>query len=250
MALFEADRPPRVVVFFSGGASGFRYLHDHDPAYGDAYEVVAGFTDEPDCPGVDHLDAADVPVVARDLRAFYEERGAETGDMDVRRAFDRGTAETIGEFDPDLLLLSGYMWRLTAPVINGQPVLNVHPADLTVTDGGERVYVGADPVYDAVVAGEDATRSSVHLVTEAVDEGPVLVRSKPHPVNREMVSALRRHGAEAALRNYVDAHQEWMKWEGDGPALAAALELMASGRVAVEDGDAVVDGTPGPYDLG
>jgi phosphoribosylglycinamide formyltransferase-1 len=251
MALYEGDPPLRVVALFSGGASGVRYLREHDPAYGDAYEVVGAVTDDPDAPGIEHLEAADVPVVTRDIRAFYEERGADTGDMDVRAAFDRGTADRIAEFDPDLVVLSGYMWVLTAPVVDAYPVVNVHPADLTVTDeDGERVYVGPDVVYDAVVAGEPATRSSVHLVTTDVDAGPVLVRSEPHAVNRELVETLRAFGADEALRDYVDAHQEWMKWTGDGPALAAALSLIAEGRVAVDHGTALIDGEPGPHDLG
>jgi folate-dependent phosphoribosylglycinamide formyltransferase PurN len=110
--------------------------------------------------------------------------------------------------------------------------------------------VGADPVYDAVTAGDDATRSSVHFVTPEVDAGPILVRSKPFPVHRELVDALQEHGAEGGIRDYVDAHQEWMKWEGDGPAFAKALELIADGRVERDGANVFVDGEPGPVDLG
>jgi folate-dependent phosphoribosylglycinamide formyltransferase PurN len=250
MAVFDADRPLRVVVFFSGGASGFRYLADNDPNYGDAYEVVGGFTDDPSCPGVEALEARDGSVEAHDIRAFYEERGADTGDMDVRAAFDAETAERIERFDADVALLSGYMWILTEPMVQEYPILNVHPADLTVTEGGERVYVGHDPVFDAVSNGPADTRSTLHLVTLGVNEGPLVVLSRPFPVQQAQVATLQEHGAEEALRAYVDAHQEWMKWDGDGPALAKALQLVAEGKVQfVEDGGLLVDGDPGPYEL-
>ncbi len=250
MPIFDADRPMRVVVFFSGGASGFRYLRDRDPNYGEAYEVVVGFTDDPDAPGIDYLRAADVPVAVRDIRAFYDERGAEVSDRDVRRAFDEGTADRIAAFDPDVVLLSGYMWILTDPVVDAYPVVNVHPADLTITEDGQRVYVGADPVSDAITDGREATRSSVHLVTSDVDAGPLVALSAPCPVHRELVEDLRAVGADAALRDYVDAHQEWMKWAADGPALAAALELLAAGRVERDGSRVLIDGDPGPHELG
>jgi folate-dependent phosphoribosylglycinamide formyltransferase PurN len=251
MPVFDADRPPRVVALFSGGASGVRYLLEHDPNCGERYEVVGAFTDDPSAPGVNALEARGVDVEAHDIRAFYEARGADTGDMDVRAAFDAETVDRIERFDADVVLLSGYMWLLTDPMVEAYPVLNVHPADLTVTDDdGERVYVGHDPVYDAVTDGRAETRSTVHFVTPGVDEGPLLVRSRPFPVNQEQVATLQAHGGEAALRQYADAHQEWMKWDGDGPALATALRLVADGAVQFAGGGGLlVDGEPGPYDL-
>jgi len=234
----------RVFVFFSGGASGFRYLADDDPLYGEAYEVVGGFTDSPDAPGVDVLRERDVPVETNDLEAFYAERGAPTTDLDVREEFDAETRELVETYEPDVVVLSGYMRILTAPVVSAFPIVNVHPADLRVEDDGERVYTGFDAVRDAVLAGEEETRSSVHLVTEDVDDGSLLVVSRPFPVERGMVETLRKRDGEA-LDGYLDAHQEWMKWDGDGPALAKVLELVADGRVDLETGK--VEGEDAPF---
>jgi len=240
----------RVAALFSGGASAVRYLLDHDDA-GGGYEIVGAVASDPDAPGVEALRSRGVTVETRDIAAFYEERDADRRDMDVREAFDRGTAEVLATFDPDVVILSGYMWILTDPVVATVPVLNVHPADLAVTDDdGRRRYVGADPVHDAVTDGATETRSTVHYVTPAVDDGPILVRSKPFPVHRDLVDALRANDAGAAIRDYVDAHQEWMKWEGDGPAFAKALLLIADGRVSREGSTVYVDGEPGHVDLG
>jgi len=133
---------------------------------------------------------------------------------------------------------------LTSPVVSAFPVLNVHPADLRIKDEGERVYTGFDAVRDAGLAGENETRSSVHLVTEEVDDGPILVVSPPFRVERGMVETLRERD-EDALDDYIGAHQEWMKWCGDGPALAKALGLAAEGRIDLETGE--VDGEDAPY---
>ena len=251
MALFAADRPLRVAVFFSGGASGFRYLAAHDPNYDVGYEVVGGFTSDPEAPGIEAFDAEDIPVEKQDIEAFYADLDASLTDLDVRREYDAETADSIEGFEADVILLSGYMWIVTDPITDRFPIINVHPADLAVEDNdGERLYVGADPVYDAIVAGEDATRSSVHFVTAAVDAGSILVRSKPLPVHRKLVDDLERFDAGGGIREYANAHQEWMKWQGDGPAIAKALELIASGRLDYDDGTVRIDGEPGYFDLG
>lgn len=250
MDIFDGERTLRVAVFFSGGASGFRYLATYDQNFGEAYEVVGGFTSDPDAHGVDTFREADIPVEANDIEAFYEDRDASLTDLDVRQDYDTETAQAIGAFDPDLILLSGYMWILTEPLTEAYPIINVHPADLTIEDeAGERRYIGADPVHEAIVAGEPRTRSSVHFVTREVDAGSILVRSKPFRVHRELVDALQEYGSTAGVREYANAHQEWMKWEGDGPAIAAALELIANGRIDYSNGIVTIDGEPGPLDL-
>lgn len=239
----------RVVVFFSGGASGLRYLVEKDSNYGEGYDVVGAFTDSPDAPGVEFVQDQGIELRVNDIEEFYAERDAPTTDLDVREEFDAVTADMIEGFDPDLILLSGYMRILTEPVVGKYDVINVHPADLTIEEDGDRVYTGHDPVYDAVVAGETETRSSVHFVTTEVDEGPVLVLSKPFEVHRELVDSLLENGSEDEVEEYVSAHQEWMKWEGDGPAIAKAVELIADGRVELDGSEVYIDGDLGHYEL-
>jgi folate-dependent phosphoribosylglycinamide formyltransferase PurN len=248
--LVDPDGPLRVAVLFSGGASGLRYLGHHDDGYGEHYEVVAAFTDKPGAPGVRVARDLGVPVESNDIDAFYADRDAPIRDLDVRADFDERTRDLLTPYEPDVVMLSGYMKILTDAVVERWPVVNVHPADLRVEDDeGERRYTGFDPVHDAIRDGADETRSSVHLVTSAVDDGPLLVVSRAFPVQRELVDALEAFDADGALRSYVEAHQEWMKWRGDGPALAEALAQLADGAVALEGDRATVAGEPAPLVL-
>lgn len=250
MPLIDSSDPLRVVVFFSGSASGARYLADYDPKFTEKYELVGAVTDDPDAPGVSLLTDRDIPVITHDIQAFYAERSADTSDLEIREEYDAETAAKIDRFTPDVLLLSGYLWILTAPVIETYPTINVHPADLTITDAdGDRVYVGFDPVYDAITDGQPETRSSVHLVTAGVDAGPLLVRSRPIPVHQPLVTSLQEYDATDGLRDYADAHQEWMKWAADGPSLAAALDAIADEQIEEVDGELQIHGQPGPIDL-
>lgn len=245
------DGSLRIAVLFSGGASGFRYLVEHDSGYGAAYEVAVGVTSTPDAPGIGAFREAGVPVVVNDIEAYYARHDAPRRDLDVRAAYDARTRGVLDEFEPDLVVLSGYMWILTEAVIGAYPTVNVHPADLTILDeDGHRVYVGFDPVTDAIRSGEPDTRSVVHYVTPEIDAGPILVRSKPFPVHTPLVEGLEAYDGLGGLAKYAAAHQEWMKWEGDGPAIAMALHLVAAGRVESVGSRVAIDGTPGFYDLG
>lgn len=241
----EADAPGtplRVVPLFSGGASGARFCEANDAKYGAAYRFPTAICTDPEAPGIDRLDA---PVEVQDIHAFYDEREAPISDRDVRRAYDTMLRDRLDAHDPDLLLLSGYMYVLTEPLLEAYPAINVHPADLRITADGARKYTGLDSVYDAIAAGERETRSSVHFVTAGVDEGPLVVVSPPAPVHEPLVDDVAE--GDAVLRSYADAHQVWMKDRCDGPALRAALHLLAEGRVSLTRDRLTVDGEPAAY---
>lgn len=250
MTIFDANRPLKVGVLFSGGASGFRYLQEHDPGYNDSYEVVCAVTSTPDAPGIAAFEQDDIPVETRDIRAFYDSHDAEIRDLSLRETFDEQTLSILHQYEPDVLVLSGYMWILTDPVIDAIPTINVHPADLTITDAdGNREYVGFDPVADAITAGEQETRSTVHFVTIDVDDGPILVRSSQCRVHRELVDTLDQFNQEDGIEQYISAHQEWMKWTADGPAIARALSLISARDIEIDGGTVIIDGHTGYYDL-
>lgn len=251
--LVAASQPIDVAVVASKSDARLRYLLEDDPNRGETYELVGGFVNYADSPAVDLLAAHDVPVECRDVHEFYDERGADLSDMDVREEFDALTAETLAGYDPDLVVLSGYLHILTAPVLDRffPRIVNIHHADLTIRDeSGAPVYTGLRSVEDAVRDGKTTTRETTHVVTEAVDRGPLLARSRPFDVHRDLVESALDRGAENVLDAYVYAHRAWMLREGGGRTLAKTIELIADGRVTIENRETYVDGEPGYYQLG
>lgn len=253
--LVDADRPLRVAVLASEGDARLRYLLEEDENRGETYELVGAVVNVAESAAADRLAAHDVPVEVRDIYAFYEERGAPLTDTDVRRAFDARTAETLATHDPDLVVLSGYLHVVTDPLLERffPRIVNAHHGDLTVRDEAcVPAFTGLDAVSDAVRAGEASTRETTHLVTEDVDGGPIVARSRPFPVHRDLVADALERGAEDVLSAYVYAHRAWMIREGGGPTLAKTIELVADGRVAYDpDENATrIDGRRGYYQLG
>lgn len=212
--------------------------------------MLAGvLTSEPDCQERAELEAERVPLLVHDLREFYRKRGARLGDRAVRREYDAGTAAMLRRYRPDLVVLSGYLYVLTEPMLEAFPsrIVNIHDSDLAVADrDGRPRYRALHSTRDAIVAGERETRSTVHLVTEEVDVGPILVRSWPFDVH-PLVDDARRWQATDILKAYAYAHREWMMRAAWGPLLAKTIQLFARGEVSVEFGGVRVAGDPVPW---
>jgi hypothetical protein len=83
-------------------------------------------------------------------------------------------------------------------------------------------------VHDALVNGESETRASAHVVTDTLDDGPVILRSWSFKAP-EVVQWARTHGAWDVLRATAWAHHEWMLREAWGPMLARSIELAGLG---------------------
>lgn len=157
-------QPCSVVVLASGSGTLLRSLLEacRDPDY--PVTVVAVGVDR-DCAATDHADWAGVPhfqVAPRD----YPDRAA----------WDIALAETVDKYRPDYVVSAGFM-RLLGPAFLarfGGRTINTHPALLPS-------FPGAHGVRDALAYGVRVTGSTVHLVDEGIDTGPILAQ-EPVPV--------------------------------------------------------------------
>ena len=176
------------------------------------------------------LEAARVPVRWHSIRSFYA--GRPISDLAWRLEYDRGMVERLDAWRPELVLLSSYLYRLTEPMLEAFPgrIVNVHGSDLARAGrDGRPLYPGLTAVRDAIRAGEPETRATAHVVTERLDEGPILLRSRSFPV-APLAADLRRRGLDHAVNAYAYAHQEWMLATAWGPLLTDAIALM-TGRI-------------------
>jgi len=239
------NQPMNIVGFFSGGASSYLAVLEKQRVY--QREVDAGkieklpfrssiaFTDDPKASGIKKIEAYGVQVIKNDLEQYHITRGLPgirdkkaRREMDkdtvreIRETFDFDNAESIGsalnelgEFT-DFALLSGYMWYLTDAAIDSFEVIqNVHPADLTIkNEKGKRKFIGDNAVLDAIVAGQTYTKSSIHIVTQGIDEGPLTVQSKALEVEPEIVqwaSELKKgyKNTKAVISTLLANKDEW-----------------------------------------
>lgn len=247
-----ADGQMRIVGLMSGSGSNLRKIIECEKALQDArgippYHVTVIFSDTCDSNaatiGKDH----DIPVVMRDIRAYYAARGKPRRDLEVRSEYDKETVKALSPHGATVAAFAGYMSIATAPLINAFLGVNVHPADLSITEDGCRKYAGGHAVRDAILAGENELRSSTHLIEEQVDYGRLLMISPPLPVRQEesFKTADRR-----VMDEIANAYQNVLKERGDWVIFPRTLLYIAEGRYATDEkGLLHVDGKPIPQGL-
>jgi formyltetrahydrofolate-dependent phosphoribosylglycinamide formyltransferase len=149
-------RGARLVVLASGSGTTLQAILD-EPGLGAS--VVAAGSDVPGCPALQRAERAGVPTFAVALPAFPD-----------RQAWNAELAAAIAKYEPDLVVLAGFMKLLAPEVVNRFRIVNTHPALLPA-------FPGAHAIRDALAAGVSTTGVTVHWVDEGIDTGPVIAQA-------------------------------------------------------------------------
>jgi len=91
-----------------------------------------------------------------------------------REGFDKKVMTILDEYQPDLLVLGGYMRIISNVMVNKyrNRIINIHPSLLPKFGGGMSM-----DVHRAVIeAGEKETGMTIHLIDEGVDTGPIVLQ--------------------------------------------------------------------------
>ncbi|AOV97479.1 phosphoribosylglycinamide formyltransferase [Edwardsiella hoshinae] len=152
----------RIVVLISGQGSNLQALIDACQTGGIPGRIVAVFSNRADAYGLTR--ARQAGIAAHALAA---------ADYAERQAFDAALADRIATYQPDLVVLAGYM-RILSPVVVQRfcgRILNIHPSLLPR-------YPGLDTHRRALAAGEREHGTSVHFVNETLDGGPLVLQAR------------------------------------------------------------------------
>jgi len=157
----------RLVVLISGHGSNLQAILDAC-AFGELNaRVAAVISNKADAFGLERARRSNVPAVVKPKRKEQD-----------RRVYDAELADLVASFQPDWIVLAGWMRVLTSAFLDRFPnrVINLHPA-LPGTFPGTHAIERA---YEAHQRGEiDRTGVMVHLVPdEGVDVGPVLAQAE------------------------------------------------------------------------
>jgi phosphoribosylglycinamide formyltransferase 1 len=146
----------RLGVLVSGKGSNLRNLVER------RFEVVAVATNKPSCGGAAFARQRAIPLGEFSQRSFasLEER-------------DDAMRDWLIEKEVDLVVNAGYDRILTAGFTAAfeNRMINIHPSLLPAFAGG------MDSVAQALARGVKLTGCTVHLVTEEVDAGPILLQA-------------------------------------------------------------------------
>lgn len=161
----------RVVVLISGSGSNLQAMIDRCSA---AVNLVAVISNRPQAYGLTRAANAGIPQQCIDHTHFSS-----------REAFDQALQECIEQYQPDLVVLAGFMRILTPGFVTQYlgRMLNIHPSLLPL-------YPGLDTHARALAAGDAEHGCSIHFVTAALDGGPIVAQAKVEIAVNEDVSSL------------------------------------------------------------
>jgi len=235
--MLTLSRPLKVAVLCSHRAPGLLYLLNRDRERGRLFEVVCCVTSERTFDEEVRVERRGVPTLSHAIEDFYALRDAPVyGDPAVRSEYDAKTVALLEPYAPDLVVLDGYLYLVTEPLLSAfrARVINLHFADLTErTPEGGPAFPGIRAVRDALAAGRTETRATIHVVNAEPDGGTPLLRSWPFPTAPLLGDALAWRALDV-FKAYAFAHQGWMMRGASGPMLSAALRLIGLRKVDLE----------------
>jgi phosphoribosylglycinamide formyltransferase-1 len=201
----------RVAVLISGEGSNLQALIDAASAARLGAEIAAVVSNRAAARGLERARAAGIPALH--LGAV---RGQE------RVAYDAELAALLAPYEPDLIVLAGFMRILSPSFIAGFEgrLLNIHPSLLPA-------YPGLDTHRRVLEARERWHGASVHFVTAELDAGPTIIQYRLRVREDDTSESL-------AMRVHVGEHL----------ILPRAVSWFAAGRLRLAAGSVMLDGRP------
>lgn len=156
----------RIVVLVSGGGTNLQAIID---------QIAAGKLPGVEITGV-IASRAGIGACARADQAGIPWTVVRKKDYSDIAAYDQAMLNALSPWQPDLIVLAGFLSLIGPDVINRYPnrIINIHPA-LIPSFCGPGLY--GLHVHEAALAyGVKLTGATVHLVDEAYDRGPIVMQ--------------------------------------------------------------------------
>jgi phosphoribosylglycinamide formyltransferase 1 len=201
----------RTAILISGRGTNMRVIAERAAAGELPIEIGVVVSDRAAAKGLQAAAALNLPTRVLEPRDFAD-----------RAAYDQALVRLLSEYEPQLVVLAGFMRILTPHFIGAFAgrILNIHPSLLPG-------YRGLHTHRRVLAAGEKLHGVSVHFVTEELDGGPVILQAEVPVMPGDSETALSARVQRAEHRIY-----------------SQAIEWFARGRLLLKDGRAWLDGRP------
>jgi phosphoribosylglycinamide formyltransferase-1 len=208
------------VILISGGGSNMRSIVEARTGLA----VKAVISNRPEAQGLAWARGQGIAAVALDHKAHP-----------TREAFDAALSAEIDRLAPDLVLLAGFMRILTPGFIARyeRRILNIHPSLLPA-------FPGLHTHRRALDTGVKLHGCTVHVVTPALDDGPIVIQAAVPVLAGDTEEALAGRVLAAEHRIYPQA----VRW-----FVEDRVEFLPGGVVQVRDSGVSSDCIVAPRNL-
>lgn len=197
--MMSNENKTRLVILISGRGSNMRSIIEAINHQQLDARVAAVISNRPDAAGLEYASSQSIPTKIVDHKAFED-----------RESFDRALAQQIDEFNPDYVILAGFMRILTAEFVEHyqNKLINIRPSLLPK-------FKGLDTHQRAIDAGEKEHGASVHFVTAELDDGPVIMQAKVQVMPDDSAQTLAARVLEQEHQLYPAAIQKLVNVKQD-----------------------------------
>ena len=181
--------PIRLVVLISGNGSNLQAIIDNITDNNLPAQIVAVISNKADAYGLE-----------RAKKAGIEQRVLSHKDFSDRNHYDLALKELIDGYQPDLIILAGFMRILSNEFVEhfSHKMMNIHPSLLPK-------YKGLNTHQRAIDAGDKEHGCSVHFVTPELDDGPVILQATVEIKENDTAETLATRVHEQEYRIYPEA---------------------------------------------
>ena len=176
-------QPLKIAVLVSGNGSNLQVLIDKMQSDQLPIEIVGVISNKADAYALTRAQTANIATAVIDKD--------EHGKRYTRQGFEQKALEQLSDWQPDLLVLAGFMRILTPLFIDGVtdgmqiPMINLHPSLLPN-------YKGLDTHSRVIKSGERLHGCSVHLVNSELDAGAVIAQAVTQVLPHENADQLQQ----------------------------------------------------------
>ena len=180
------SEPLDLVVFISGNGSNLQAIIEAIECGKLDARILAVISDQADAYGLTRAESHGISGVVVDHRSFRN-----------RREIDQALLQNVSQFQPDFIILAGFMRILSSEFVQAyqSKILNIHPSILPN-------YKGLDTHRRVLENREKEHGVSIHLVTAALDDGPILLQGRYLVEKDDKIEDLQRKGHELEHRMY------------------------------------------------
>lgn len=150
-----------IVILISGRGSNMQAIVEaHEAGQLAGGQIAAVVSNRPNAAGLAWAAARGIATAVVDHTTFAD-----------RETFDAALADTLNRFNPDLVVLAGFMRILTAGFTQrfAGRMMNIHPSLLPA-------FTGLHTHERAIAAGCKLAGATVHFVTAELDHGPIIAQ--------------------------------------------------------------------------
>ena len=200
---YTASRMKNIVILISGRGSNMEAIVHACQREGWPARIAAVISNKADASGLAFAASHGISTAVVDHKAF-----------DSREAFDTELARVIDGFQPDVVVLAGFMRILTEGFVRHYEgrLLNIHPSLLPA-------FPGLHTHQRAIEAGCKLAGATVHFVTPELDHGPIVIQAAVPVLPGD-------DGPALAARVLVQEHQIYPQ----------AVRWMVEGRLSLSEG--------------